>query len=310
MLDSDFWAGLAEEFRKLDPHSCLCLNWKARVDGTPCDFELVQQGGSCRSVEGQFKVFATRAVLKLQPDEPRPTLTVWYASLKETGVNDAPLLWSQAPDNGPVLQWVAGRIYRICDLSADLCTDFARRALEAEHKSEVEEKQRLDPRNWSPLRQYYESFKVSKELLAQAPEEIPESLVRDVLAQQYGLRPQEVTEKQIIWEVSGLLREYPSITVIPAIPRLGVDAENVTDSRELLKAERERLRDSYLNGFVEKVYILDVCWAVKQRYREWTRWIGGYLKDKSKPARAFRAILESGKRPEEYRPEPRPKGWK
>lgn len=75
--------------------------------------------------------------------------------------------------------------------------------------------------------------------------------------------------------------------------------------------ERRILRDFYFASFSEKVIVLDMCWAAKQRYREWMRWIGGTLRDGSKPDRAFRAVLTSGKRPEEYRPsEPRPKGWK
>jgi hypothetical protein len=71
------------------------------------------------------------------------------------------------------------------------------------------------------------------------------------------------------------------------------------------------LRDAYLASFPgEKIKILDICWASRQRYREWTRWTGGKLKNGSKPDVVFRAILKSGKRPEEYRPETRPKGWK
>jgi hypothetical protein len=103
--------------------------------------------------------------------------------------------------------------------------------------------------------------------------------------------------------------EEEPIPFIPILPT-AADVESEDALRERLKAEREILRDRYLNGFTEKLYILDICWAVKQRYREWTRWIGGYAKDKSKPARAFKGILESGKRPSEYRLEQRPKNWK
>ncbi len=75
--------------------------------------------------------------------------------------------------------------------------------------------------------------------------------------------------------------------------------------------ERLALRDSYFSGFAEKVVVLNMCWAAKQRYREWMRWLAGTLKNGSKPDRAFRAVLTSGKRPEEYRPgTTRPKGWK
>lgn len=76
------------------------------------------------------------------------------------------------------------------------------------------------------------------------------------------------------------------------------------------QVEPKALVDSYLSSFAEKIMILDICWAAKQRYREWTRWTSGRLKPTSKAAMAFRAVLTSGKRPEEYRLEPRPKGWK
>lgn len=70
------------------------------------------------------------------------------------------------------------------------------------------------------------------------------------------------------------------------------------------------LWDFYLASFKEKIMVLDICWAARQRYREWMRWIHGQLKPGCKPDRAFRAVLTSGKRPQEYRSEPRPKGWK
>jgi hypothetical protein len=77
------------------------------------------------------------------------------------------------------------------------------------------------------------------------------------------------------------------------------------------RIDPKTLRNSYFGSFPEKIVVLDVCWAAKQRYREWMRWLGGKLKDGSKPDRAFRAVLTSGLRPEQYRPgAARPKGWK
>jgi hypothetical protein len=72
---------------------------------------------------------------------------------------------------------------------------------------------------------------------------------------------------------------------------------------------RKDLRDQYFRMFPEKIIILDLCWAAKERYREWKRWIAGKVKDGSKPDRAFRGILTSGKRPSEYRAEIRPINW-
>jgi hypothetical protein len=54
---------------------------------------------------------------------------------------------------------------------------------------------------------------------------------------------------------------------------------------------------------------LDVCWAAKQHYRDWKRWVKGEFKSGSTPDLAFRKVLNSGKSPREIRKEPRPKGW-
>lgn len=82
-----------------------------------------------------------------------------------------------------------------------------------------------------------------------------------------------------------------------------------TGVTEEVGTKRKALFGAYQNAFPE-AFILDICWAAKQHYREWTRWIGGQLKNGSKPDRAFRSVLTSGKRPEEYRPEHRTKNWK
>ena len=73
-------------------------------------------------------------------------------------------------------------------------------------------------------------------------------------------------------------------------------------------SNRETLWNFYHSEFPE-VKKLDVCWAAKQHYREWKRWIAGKFKDGSTPDLAFRRVLTSGKLPGELRKEPRPKGW-
>jgi hypothetical protein len=85
--------------------------------------------------------------------------------------------------------------------------------------------------------------------------------------------------------------------------------EPIVATHQNLSSSPTVLKETYIGEFPD-VMILDICWAARQRYREWVRWIGGDLKAGCKPDRAFRAILTSGKRPLEYRPEPRPKGWK
>jgi hypothetical protein len=75
------------------------------------------------------------------------------------------------------------------------------------------------------------------------------------------------------------------------------------------KQDRQQLKKSYLEAF-RPVMLLDICWAARQHYSEWKRWLRYAVKDDSAPDRAFRSILTSGKSPSEYRKEPRPDGWK
>ncbi|MGA2897307.1 MAG: hypothetical protein ABSE27_06895 [Acidobacteriaceae bacterium] len=58
-----------------------------------------------------------------------------------------------------------------------------------------------------------------------------------------------------------------------------------------------------------EVVRLDICWAAKQHYRDWKRWIKGEFKAGSTPDLAFRKVLKSGKLPSELRKEPRKTGW-
>jgi hypothetical protein len=79
------------------------------------------------------------------------------------------------------------------------------------------------------------------------------------------------------------------------------------------RAERSALRDAYFSSFDgPKIKVLDLCWAAGQHYSEWKTWLrqNSPIRDGSVPDKAFRAILISGKRPEEYRRQPRPDGWK
>lgn len=72
-----------------------------------------------------------------------------------------------------------------------------------------------DPKNWSPLRQRFEALRAIKKIITGPRETISEAMVREAIAEQYGIKPEEVTWKQIQFEVSGMLQHYPAITVIP-----------------------------------------------------------------------------------------------
>jgi hypothetical protein len=87
------------------------------------------------------------------------------------------------------------------------------------------------------------------------------------------------------------------------------EPESVATDEQSRKTKRTALLERYRSQFPDAAY-LDICWASKQHYREWQRWISGKAKDGSKPDRCFRLVLTSNKNPQEHRPEPRPKQWK
>lgn len=78
---------------------------------------------------------------------------------------------------------------------------------------------------------------------------------------------------------------------------------------EIRANEPRAVAAAYFEKFPEKIAIVEACWAAGQHYREWKRWIAGTCKPGSKPDRAFRAILTSGKRPSEYKAQSRPPKW-
>ena len=115
-----------------------------------------------------------------------------------------------------------------------------------------------NPDNWSPLRRRVEEFRKVKALVAGPHERIPESLVREVIAEQNGIKPEDVSLRQIQFEVSGLLQDYPAITLIPspaptassaggALPpdQAHVEARAAADSDAENRAQPRSARFSY-----------------------------------------------------------------
>ena len=210
MADSDFWKALAVEFRSIDdPMRILEAHW-TNFEGPR--WELIR--GDFVTLSAQYEPLARRGGRKLDPT--RESLEVWLESMRREGYALADIAKVETDEV------IACRISALCQRSADFCNLLESRALETERIAENEEQQRDDPRNWSPLQQHWELFKLMKSTTATPSEEIPETLVRSALAKQYGVKPEEVTQEQIQFEVAGLLPYYPSITVIPSQT---VDAE-------------------------------------------------------------------------------------
>ena len=100
---------------------------------------------------------------------------------------------------------------------------------------EPQDTQQDDPQRWSPLRRAFEAFREMKKIITGPRERIPESLVRKTLAQQYGIKPEEVTWKQIQFEVAGLLSAHRAIELIPSLP-----TSEFTSQQESMSEMKER----------------------------------------------------------------------
>jgi len=116
------------------------------------------------------------------------------------------------------------------------------------------------------------------------------------------------------FEAKALQTEYRQQRHAEMLQRVVDNLPDIDDSPETEQTdnpvEPKVLRDRYLASFPqEKILIRDICWAARQHYREWKRWLAGELKPSSTPDLAFRKVLTSGKLPSEFNKKPRPSGW-
>lgn len=312
MASSDFWHDLAAQFRILPGADMLHLDWDHIVNGEK-PFQYQMAGGNPER-HSRFEALARRAAFEMPNPEFQDLLLSWFEALRKNSLQFGAEYYFVKNADGSEVHHVTGSIHRLGSESARLCDQLESDA----RQREFEEKQQSDPRNWSPLRQRFEAFKAIKKLQTGPHEPIPEALVRDAIADQLGIKPEDVTWKQITFEVAGLLRDYPAITLIPTelAPSQFPETASAPDSNlpdtiaEPKLDDPKALRDSYLANFPdERIKIRDLCWAAGQHYREWKRWLAGELKNGSTPDLAFRRMLASGKRPLEFNKKQRPDGW-
>lgn len=211
MADSAFWRNLAAEFRALPNAGILRADWDYQMHSDPSVSTWSFAGPESSCI--QFQALARRGASELQINKITDLLIKWLEILKSFNAQLGHLSYYVAVNDdgteGP--HHLTGSISPVCLISADYCNRLESEAIQ----QEFEAKQRNDPRNWSPLRAQFEAFKKIKELHSGPHERIPESLVRDTLAQKLGIRPEEVTPKQINLAVVDLLRDYPAITLVP-----------------------------------------------------------------------------------------------
>lgn len=212
MASSDFWRDLALQFRKIPNSFALMATLNVDVETGRTHWTLA---GEPTSMD-EFNALAARGAREVTYQGGISLIDAWLNFLRE---NEPvfkpadPVIGMKADGSGP-RHFLPGMIHEVATHSARLCKKLETRAIQ----QEFEDKQRDNPENWSPLHRQVEAFQQIKGLLNGPHLNLPESLVRETLAQTLGIKPEEVTLRQITHAVAELLPSYPAITMIPTKP--------------------------------------------------------------------------------------------
>jgi hypothetical protein len=216
MAVSDFWRDLAAEFRALPGANYLRGDWDyAANSGRPHQWRLA---GASPSTNARFEALARRAASEMPNPEYSDAFISWLEAVRKNSHQPGIVgNYSEQNDDGsegPV--HVVGSLHNLCEESAIYCNQLESDA----RQKEFEEKQRNDPRNWSQFRQQYEASRSIREIISEPAERISEEWVRSTIARMQGIKPEDVTRKQIAFEVSGLLSSTKRhIEMIPSAPQ-------------------------------------------------------------------------------------------
>ena len=276
MADSDFWRDLAVSFRAIsDPMGILTAKW-TNFEQQP-RWELVR--GDFITLSAQFEPLARRGGWKL--DSTRDSLEVWLDAMR---FEEGYVLEERTKvETGEV---IACLIPALCQRSADFCNLLESRALESERIAAEKEREQNNPRNWSPLAQQWEALKVINKLQGGPREEIPEVFVREVLAREHGIKPEEVSWDQIRSELHRL--PYRAVRVIPSSDshlESNVQSAEVTN---MVATREQRLQDFVSN---KKASIADVgrtANVFKANIQQWRR---GELSEDSVMSQRIEGVL-------------------
>lgn len=198
MADSEFWRKLSAEFFaspdfRADGHYII-------GSGRPWTWQLAGVGADY--IRASFEALACRAASEIESSGITDLVTVWLERLRLgsysfqfTGEAE------EVPTGGTKgIHYQMGSIHGVCRASATLCKKLEADATQAE----FEEKQRNNPKNWTQFRQRIEAFESMKEVRNAPPYRIPEAVVRNIIAEIDGIKPEEVTWKRIAFEIAGL----------------------------------------------------------------------------------------------------------
>jgi hypothetical protein len=269
MANSDFWRELAISFQSVPPlyefAAYRQYYMELRYFSPPNKLEPDWKLEAIPVALAEFRAMAIRGATMLPPLPTNDLAMTWLEALWKDATegpvcSGIPILgpdrkWSSDPGKtvpaGPIE--LRGKIDRVFQASSALCRKFEAKALQAE----LEEKQREHPKNWSEFRRQVETFENIKEVMNEPPYQISEAVVRKIIAEIDGIKPEDVTQKRIAFEIAGL--RGPSrrhIQVVPSVPlpeappspdakagdveMISVPTSKPTDT---VAAQIERLRD-------------------------------------------------------------------
>lgn len=206
MANPAFWRELAATFLQIPGHDLICAEGYYKIgSGESWTWRL---SGSVNSfIQSTFESLATRGASEIAPAGTTDLFSAWLEAIRHERIHFRSDLQGS--------EFIGGNIYSVCEASATLCRILEKQAIQAA----FEEKQRNDPKNWSQFRQQYEAFKSMREIVNGPAERIPEEWVRNAIARIQGIKPEDVTRKQIAFEVAGLLSSTKRhIELIPSTP--------------------------------------------------------------------------------------------
>ena len=240
MDDSDFWRDLAVSFQSASKirEFTACRYYYLGGGGEP-DWQFEGFAGDNEAALAEFHSMAGRGASRFAIAPTGDLSFAWLEALWEEATHGPVRSASEILEGGSdLLQGkrtvpvrLRGKIDYVFKASFALCRKLESQVIYAE----VEERRRNEPRNWSPFRQQIEAYQSAKKITNESPLQIPETAIKNAIARIYGITPEEVTDEQIKFEVSGLLSSIRHIKVIPSTPALKsppIPEENIDNQVE------------------------------------------------------------------------------
>jgi hypothetical protein len=242
MADANFWRDLAKKFRKLDPHGSLRADWVINTSQP-------QQSLAHWTIVGpdplraEIQALARRGGVEIDPSAD--SLRVWLETLKVERINRSSEGSGIETDGTGTFagHCLWGTISQVAQGSVHLCHLLESRALEVERRAKLEKQQRDNPGLWPIVVRQWEAYKAAKKIKSGEQEEVAEEVLRNILAQPLGCKPEDITWGQMDEAWNQLLTHYDAATLIPPRERRDEPPAPAIPEPESIGAQIAKLRE-------------------------------------------------------------------